>query len=122
MSERGLSEEAMLSSLRDIRLPAEAAGGIVADMLVGIGLAGLAVLLVVGVLRVFSTRRTMPRPPTLAQQLSELDGASAADRRVGLLHLLRAHAPDRYRDVAQRLYHPDAVDLPTLEAEVSRLV
>lgn len=112
----------MLASLHDIRLPPTAAGGLLADVMVAIGFACLAALLVVGFLRLFSTIRRAERTETLAQKVERLSALPDPDRRVALLHLLRTHAPDRYADIAGQLYKPGALDLRALEAEVSRLV
>lgn len=123
MSDRALSEAAMLTSLRDIRLPAEAAGGIAADLAATIAIAGFAALLLAGVLRLLSLRNTAAAPETLADQLARLEEMPEADRRVALLHLLRAKAPERYRAVRGALYQPmGGVPTATLEAEVNRLV
>lgn len=123
MSERALSEAAMLASLRDIHLPADAPGGALADLGVVIGGAALAALLAVAVLRGLSTRRPRPTAHSLRRELDALRTMPEAARRVALLHVLRAHAPERFEQVKGALYEPGGgVDLPTLEAEVARLV
>ncbi|MGC3940651.1 hypothetical protein ACOTTU_22860 [Roseobacter sp. EG26] len=122
MTDRALSEAAMLSSLRDIRLPADAAGGIVAELALIVGLSALAALLVAGMLRLVSLRERAPVPQTLTDRLAELRGLREGDRRVALLHLLRSHAPDRYAEVASNLYAPgNELENDALEAEVARL-
>lgn len=123
MTDRAMSETAMLASLRDIDLPAVAAGGVIADLAVTVGLAGLAALVVAGLLRLVSFRRHPGSPDDLRGQLAGLAQRPPEDRRVALLHLLRAHAPERYAAVKGRLYEPGGgVDIDTLEAEVARLV
>lgn len=120
MSETALSETAMLSSLRDIRLPAEAAGGIWADVAVSAGLAGLAALTVAGLVRLISLRLHTPSPVTLRDQLAELEHLPEADQRVGLLHLLKQVAPERYAEIRKTLYRPAAgPDLMALRDEVA---
>ncbi len=118
-----MSETAMLASLRDIDLPSVAAGGVIADLAVTVGFAGVAALIVAGLLRLVSIRRSQGADGDLRIQLARLAQKPPADRRVALLHLLRAHAPDRYAAVKGRLYEPGGgVDIETLEAEVARLV
>lgn len=116
MTDRALSEEAMLASLQDIHLPAAAAGGVAADIAVIIGLASLAALVLVGLFRLLSlkVRRPSPENPlTVLQDLPE------AERRVKLLHVLREVAPERYATIRGAIYEPGGgVDLETLEAEV----
>jgi hypothetical protein len=123
MSDRAISEEAMLSSLRDIRLPTEAAGGAWADLAATIGLAAMAALGVVLALRVFSLRRAAPATAGPKAALDALRDLPDEDRRVALLHLLRDHAPDRHAALRDRLYRPaPAIALSDLEAEVARHV
>jgi hypothetical protein len=123
MTDRALSESAMLSSLRDITLPAEAPGGLLAEAAMVVALAACAALLVAGLLRLISLRRKTSAPRGLKADLAALQKLAEADRRVRLLHLLRAHAPDRYAALARRLYRPEgAVTAAELEAEMARLV
>ena len=124
MTDRAMSEGAMLTSLRDIQLPAEAAGGLAADVAAAIGLAGVCALLVVGCLRALSLRKQQNvGSGSLASKLVELSGLPDAERRVALLHILKARAPDRFAAVRGALYEPGGgVDIATLEAEVHRLV
>lgn len=122
MNDRAMSEEAMLTSLRDIHLPAEAAGGLLADVSVAVGLASLVALLIAAILRFLSLKG-----PQRGQSGLQHDVASFADlpepaRRVALLHLLRAQDPTRYSEICGALYEPGGgVDIATLEAEVNRL-
>lgn len=123
MSERALSEAAMLTSLRDIHLPATAPGGSLAELCVAVGLAALSALLVAAALRALSLRRTRPAEPSLRARVAALESLPEAARRTALLHLLRAHAPERYATLREGLYAPGGgVALATLEAEVARLV
>ncbi|MCV3274054.1 hypothetical protein [Roseobacter sinensis] len=118
MTDRALSEEAMLASLRDIQLPAEAAGGLVADLAATVGLAGLVALILAGLIRLLS--RSAQRPQR-RDPLAESRALPEAERRVALLHLLRARAPERYAAIRGEIYAPGGgVDLATLEAEVRR--
>lgn len=123
MTDRALSEAAMLTSLRDVRLPAEAAGGMAADLAATVALAGCAALLIATALRLLSLRKRSDTSDTLADQLARLSALPEADKRVALLHVLRAHAPERYRALRGALYQPTGgVATTTLEAEVKRLV
>jgi hypothetical protein len=78
---------------------------------------------VAGLLRLFSQQHRPVPVTTLRDRIDAARTLTEADRRVALLHLLRDRAPDRYRQVARDLYHPDAI-LPVeqLEAELERLV
>lgn len=123
MTDRALSEEAMLASLRDIALPSHAAGGLAADVFMTIALAGIAGLVVAGVLRLFSLRRIARPEPTIRDRLESVRALPDADRRIALLHMLRRHAPERYREIARDLYRPQsAVTAQRLEVELERLV
>lgn len=123
MSDRALSEEAMRTSLHDINLPFDAAGGVLADIAVTIGLAGAAALLVAGLLRTFSLRTRPESPVTIKDRLAQTESLPEDLRRIALLHLLRQHAPVRYAEIARDLYRPQAgVTAQTLQAELDRLV
>ncbi|MEM9577780.1 MAG: hypothetical protein AAF999_12290 [Pseudomonadota bacterium] len=123
MSARALSEEAMRASLHDISLPASAAGGVLAEIAVTIGLAGVAAVLVACLLRLFSLR-TQPTPQdSLEDHLAKIESLPEDRRRVVLLHLLRQHAPARYAEVARDLYRlRSSVTTQALRAELDRLV
>lgn len=123
MTDRAISKEAMLTSLRDIRLPAEAPGGAAADLAVAVGLACLLALMFAVILRALSFKRGQKKRVTLQDRLAALAGRPEEERRLALLHLLRAHAPERYAAVKGALYKPSGgVDVATLEVEVARLV
>lgn len=116
MTDRALSEEAMLASLHDIHLPAVAAGSAVADIAIVIGLASLATLVIVGLFRLLSLRVRVAPP---VHPLADLQNMPEAERRVALLHLLREVAPERYATIRGAIYAPGGgVDLATLESEV----
>ncbi|MFK7762464.1 MAG: hypothetical protein AB8B62_04325 [Roseobacter sp.] len=123
MTERALSETAMLASLRDIKLPVDAAGGVIAELAATVGISGLVALGVAGVLRVISLKRAEKNGKPLQNHRDALVDLPDADRRLALLHLLRAHAPERYAQVRASLYRPSGgVETAELEAEVNRLV
>lgn len=117
-----MSREAMLAGLQDIRLPAEAAGGIFAELAVAIGFAAVAALFAVAMFRLLGSRRVVARPQTLSQRIAALDDLPDEDRRLALLHLLKSEAPDRYASFSAELYRPNRVPLKDIEAEVARLV
>ena len=108
MSGRALSEEAMLASLQGLDLPAEAAGALAGDLTVAVGLGALAALAVALLLRLVSLRGRPARAPTLRQLVDAARALPEAERRLQLLHLLRARAPERYRALAHDLYRPDS--------------
>lgn len=123
MTERALSEDAMRASLQDIGLPAQAAGGLIADIAITMGLAAAAALIVAGGLRLFSRRLRPVGPPSLADRLSRAQGLPENRQRLVLLHLLRQHAPERYAELARDLYRPQAgVTTQALQAELEHLV
>lgn len=120
MSEGALSREAMLASLRDIRLPEAAAGGWPSDLAVAVGLASAAALIVALAARLISQQRLKPSIPTPREELDHALGLPEADRRIALLQILRDRAPERYRALTRDLYSPDgAPDTRALEAEAA---
>lgn len=123
MTDRALSQEAMLASLRDIRLPDTGAGGWPSDFAVAVGLAGAAALLVGLAVRLISQRRRVHMPPTPRQQLDAALDLPEADRRTALFQILRTQAPERYLALTRDLYSPHgAPDTRILEAEVAACV
>lgn len=123
MSDGALSETALLASLRDIRLPSDAAGGIFAEIAVAVGAAGMCAIGLVLLLRLISRRKVSVDPPKLQDHIAALARGTDAERRVGLLHLLRTHAPDRFAELKPDLYRPNsALDNQQLETEVARFV
>lgn len=121
MSDRALSREALLAGLRDIHLPEQAAGGGLADLLAAIALGGVAALLLVVVLRALSRRVKPTRPATLHDHIAALQSLPEPDRRIALLHLLKARAPARFAELKQALYRPDQPIPPEeLEQELLR--
>jgi len=122
MTDQAMSETAMLISLRDITLPAEAAGSLAVDIAATVGLAGIFALFIAGMLRLFSMRRPAAVAPLRGQFFAIREMPDDA-RRVALLHLLRQAQPERYAAIKGALYQPEGgVDIATLEAEVARLV
>ena len=120
MTDRALSEAAMRAGLQDISLPAQAAGGVLADLALTVGLAGLAALALGVVLRAFSRRK--PRYESTSDALSALRDLAEPERRIAMLHVLRARAPERYAQLTRDLYRADtSLSLAALEAEVKRL-
>ena len=124
MNDRNMSQETMLSSLHGIELPAQAAGGLVSDVALTLGLACLAALGVAAVLRLFSLQQPRHKEDLrLQDQLAATQALPETERRLLYLHWLRDHAPERYREVARDLYRPDAaLRAAEVEAELKRLV
>lgn len=120
MSEGALTEETMLAALQDIRLPADAPGGLAAEIAVGLGLGGLAAMLLLGLLGLLVQRRGVAPPLRLPQRLAALSSLPEAERRVALLHLLKSSAPEAHARLRSRLYAPGNLDLTEIEAEVRR--
>lgn len=119
-----MSREALLNSLHDIRLPAEAAGGTVAEIAAAVGMAALLAGLALALLRVFGLQRARKAEPDLADQLAGLGALPEDARRVALLHLLKRHDPPGFSRLAEgeRLYRPGGLTLDTIETEVRRHV
>ncbi len=106
----------MRDSLLDIRLPPGGALDAVADVLVSAGLAGCGALVVIGGLRLAFTRRRSVPEPGLEARIAAFRDLPEDARRVGLLHLLKEVAPERYDALRPKLYRPGAqIDV---EAEV----
>ena len=123
MSETALSEATMLASLRDIRLPAEAAGGMWTEYAAVAGVAALAAVFTVAVLRLLSKRSISARPIVTREESLDRKDWSEGRRRVALLHRLRELDAERYAELKGGLYRPCGdPDLALLEEEVSRRV
>ncbi len=123
MSEHAMSKDALLKSLVDIELPNHAAGGWFAELLAAVALAMFAALLIAGLLRLFSRKR-LAEKPNAQDQLQGILALPPKDRRIALLHWLRAKDPERYqKTVAEGLYQPNSgPDLTLLEAEAAAYV
>jgi len=117
MSEQAMSKEALLKSLVDIELPSQAAGGALAEFSAVIAIAAFAALFLAGLLRLFS-RRVQTHKPSEKDALAQILALPEQERRLGILHWLRAQHPERYAAISNELYRPNAgPDLATLEAE-----
>ncbi|MEM8956958.1 MAG: hypothetical protein AAGC86_03995 [Pseudomonadota bacterium] len=120
MTGGALSKEAMLASLRDIRLPDVGAGGWVSDLAVAVGLASTAALIIALAARLVSQRRSKPSARTPREALDHALRLPEAERRIALLQILRARAPERYRALTRDLYSLEgAPDTRVLEAEAA---
>lgn len=121
MSEGALSKEAMLAGLEDIRLPADASGGLIAELAVAVGLAAMLAAAVLFLIRLFGVVRPPAPGVGMEDKISALRDLPDADRRLKLLHLMKERAPERYAAVRDNagLYRPDGgPDLTDLEAEL----
>lgn len=120
MSDRALTVEAVLAGLQDIRLPAGAPGGLVAELLVALG-AGLLCALAFGLmLRAFTTvLEQKKRSPTLADRVQLAATLPEEQRQLQLMHMLKSTRPDAFAVVAGNLYRRDGLpDSKTLEKEL----
>ncbi|MCY0096495.1 hypothetical protein [Hoeflea ulvae] len=105
MADDAVSAETMLVGLQDIRLPAEAPGGLAAELIAVIGL-GLVLALAVSVLLKLVTRPP-PKPAAelaLADRIAALAALPEEDRALALLSLIRATAPDALPGLRASLY------------------
>lgn len=115
MREGAISKDALLASLRDIRLPEAGSADLVSNLTATLALASVLALLLVGLFQLLS------RPGQ--HQDATRETLSDAERRLALLRLLKDRAPERYAALRPRLYRPDGdLDAATLEAEVARHV
>ena len=118
MADQGISAETMLMGLQDIRLPAEAPGGLAAELLAVVGL-GLALALAVSVLlKLFMRPRSKPAAdPPMADCIAQLAALPDEERALALLALIQAKAPDALPDLRKALYTRQGFpEVATLEA------
>ncbi|MHA6264431.1 hypothetical protein ACXYMO_14600 [Arenibacterium sp. CAU 1754] len=122
MADRALTEDAVLAGLQDIRLPADAAGGALAEGLAAVGL-GICLAVLLGlILRQTAFSRTRPARSAAAGGPSPDDIPQSQDaRRMALLRELKQRRPSAYDRLRARIYQPGGLpDIATLEAEVRR--
>lgn len=104
-----ISADTLLNSLHPNRLPEQAAGGILAELLVCIGI-GLILGAVVAAL--------LPKRQSIACRLKALQGLDREERRLAMLYLLRDVNPLQIQKWRGRLYQkgdqPDADEVEGL--------
>ena len=108
MTDRPLGRDGLLAGLQDIRLPVDAPGGALAEILAAVGL-GL-FLAALCALALSLVTRQGPKPAADASLVPDPGGR---DRVSALLRELKARRPDRFAALAPRLYAPGG--LPTVE-------
>lgn len=108
MTDRAISKDAMLQALRDIHLPEDAAGGTLGEILAVLAIAGFGALLVAFLVSTFSRSNTTNEPLTVVDHLNLLSDLPPDERRVALLHLLKAENPAKYQALKQGLYRPNS--------------
>ena len=119
MNGQALSETALQAALHDIRLPAQAPGGAVAELFAVIALAAFLALVIGSALRPFLTLRQSK--PDLSRQLDALEALPEAEQRRSLLVLLKQHDPAYVESLRARLYRPEtAPDTAELRAALAR--
>ena len=112
--------ETLLAGLQDIRLPADAPGGLLAEMLVVIGMAlGLALLVSLALRVVLRRPERTAVPLSLSMQVAALRDRPADDRVIGLLALIRTHAPGALPGLRSRIY---GTGTPVEPAELEALL
>lgn len=114
-----MTHEEMLAALRDIRLPATAEGGLLAECLVAIGIGLLIAYALHMLIRPFIGSRKSDVPPeTIGDRITRLRSAPPQDRAVALLHLVRQHNQDAYHHLKGDLYRRNGTptDFQKLEA------
>lgn len=119
MADRAMTREAVLAGLQDIRLPADAPGGLAAEVLAAIGI-GLVIAALAGLLlRAVTSIRIQHSPPSRADKVAALNGLADDARVLELLHLLKSERPERYAVLADAIYRPGGTPAPSkLEAEL----
>ncbi len=107
---QALTEEAVQAGLVEIRLPGEAAGGVVAEIAAGAGI-GLALGLCLAlVLRPALRRRARPvKPPSFTERLTAAEALPEAERELALLRLWREADPTGYAQRRGRIYEAGGV-------------
>ncbi|PUB19427.1 hypothetical protein [Yoonia sediminilitoris] len=124
MADHSITRDTMLQSLHDIRLPADAPGGLWAELAAAAGL-GLALALVFSFLIPLFTR---PRAqsdaaPDLAADIAALHALPQDAYQLELLRLVRAHAPALLGPDPQKIYAPEGFpDARALEKKLLETV
>jgi len=118
MAEHGISAETMLAGLQDIRLPAEAPGGLAAELFAVVGL-GLALALIVSMLLKLFMRpqRNPAAAPAMADRIAALATLPDEDRALALLALIQTSSPGALPALRKSLYTRDGFpEVARLEA------
>ena len=108
MTDRPLGRDGLLAGLQDIRLPVDAPGGALAEILAAVGL-GLLLAALCALALSLVTRRGPIIPAGASLDVDNV----GQDRTSALLRELKARRPDRFAALAPRLYAPGG--LPTVE-------
>lgn len=121
MTDAPLSDAAMRVALLDLHLPSSVPGDAVGELAAAVAFGGLAAVAVAGVLRLITRRRRAHAVEPLTAALDRLAKAPEDVRRVGLLHLLKARAPERFATLRAELYRPgSALTADQLDTELRR--
>ncbi len=114
MADGQITEAAMLRGLQDIRLPGEAAGGVLAEGLAALGLGLLLALALSVILRPLMDRKPKAHVETLDDRIEAALALPEGDRQLALLRLLAQHDA-----VDPAIYALDG--LPDTDALLARL-
>lgn len=121
MEDRGISTDDVLKALQDIRLPADASGGVVAELLAAFGLGLLLAWCLTFFLSLATGQSTGLKPGHTKPAELESDAGSDEDRTVILLHELRRVAPGEAKRLARDIYAPGGTPDPeTVRAALNR--
>lgn len=121
MEERGISTDDVFNALQDIRLPADASGGIVADLLAAFGLGLLLAWCLTFLLSLAARQPTGLEEGHTKSAEPGSDAGSDEDRTVMLLHQLRRVAPVEAKRLARDIYAPGGTpDQETVRAALHR--
>lgn len=102
--------ETVLAGLHDIRLPSDAAGGLLSDLAVAAALGLGAAILVAALFGLVARGAARPMAPMpLADALADLRRLPDPDRTIALLHLAKARAPGLMLADRATLYAPSGL-------------
>ncbi|MBY6047200.1 hypothetical protein [Vannielia litorea] len=102
---QALTEEAVQAGLVEIRLPADAPGGLIAELAAGAGMGlGLALCIALLLRPVLRGRERPPAPASFAQRLAAADALPEEQREIALLTLWREADPSGYGAQRSQIY------------------
>lgn len=112
MEGRALTIDELIAAMHDIRLPADAPGGFLAELFAAIGV-GLAIALLFGwVLSKFTVRPKKQELRTIEQRVAEVKDLTEESKVTELLHILKVVDPVRATSFSASIYErnslPDA--------------
>lgn len=121
MADRKLTADDLLAGLADIRLPAEAAGGLAAELFAALGLGLLLALAISAVLPLITKRKTVSSRRSVRERIKAARALPDSERTIALLHLLKEKRPEIAERMNKTIYAPGGLPEPSvLEAELGK--